>query len=93
MKRTIQFDDFEASDQNSKEDGRAENNDSVGLSDEAEELSLHLGSSSNSREVATCVFDKSAKKEDRGQDVIPGERTSLAPRAILNVETPMANRL
>ena len=58
MKRTFQFDDFEASDQNSEEDGRAEDNDSVGLSDEAEELSLHLGSSSNSREVATCVFDK-----------------------------------
>ena len=64
----------------------------IGLSDEVEELSLHVGHSSNPRRIATRVVNKRDKEEDGGQDVAPGERPPLAPRAILNVETPMENR-
>ena len=73
VERAIQFGDFETSDQDSEEDGRAEDNDNVGLSDEVEELSLHVGHSSNPRRIATRVVNKRDKEEDGGQDVTPGE--------------------
>uniref|UniRef100_M4C0Y9 Uncharacterized protein n=1 Tax=Hyaloperonospora arabidopsidis (strain Emoy2) TaxID=559515 RepID=M4C0Y9_HYAAE len=91
LERAIQFDDFEASDPDREEDGRAEYNDSFEISDEAEERSLHVGHSSNPRGVATRVVNE-RDEEDGGQYVTPGERFPLASRATLNFKIPMANR-
>ena len=61
----IQFNDFEASDHDSEEDGRAEDDYSVGLSDDAKELSLHAGHRSNPRGVDACVVNERDEEEVR----------------------------
>ena len=67
VERAIQFDDFEASDQDSEEDGRDDDNDSVGLKDEAEERSPHVVHSSNLRGLlhAWSTSATNKKMEDK----------------------------
>ena len=91
MDRAILFDDFEASGQDSEEDGHADDNDDVEFSHEAEERSLHVGHVRNPRGVDRRQADDPDEEEDGGQGVTPGERTPLAPRATMIAETSMEN--
>ena len=61
-------------DQDDEKDGRAEENDTVELSDEAEERTLHVSHSSNPRGVATRAASERDEEEDRSQDVTSSER-------------------
>ena len=66
VEQAIQFDEFEGGNQDSGEDKRSEDNDSVGIIDEAEEHLLHVGHSSNPHGVAECVVNERDEEEAGG---------------------------
>ena len=74
VERVILFDNFKASDRYTEDNGRDENNDSVGFSDVADQRSLHVRDSSNPRGVSTRMASEREEEEDKGQDVTPAER-------------------
>ena len=89
--RAIQFDDFEASDQDSEEDGNDYDNDADVFSHESEERSIHVRHVSNPRGVDRRQADD-RDEEEMVVMVCPMVKASLAHRATMNAETPLSNR-
>ena len=90
--RAIKFDDSEASDQDIEAVGHADDNNAVVFSHEEEERLLYVGHFSNPRGIERRQADERDEEEGGGQGVTPGERPSLAPKATMNTQTPIANQ-